>query len=97
MECYVQDTSSYLAAFLPSGCFATANETSNEVVLWPLPSEDKIIITEAAARLTIENTLQQIYRLVDIHPQQFRFKFSLFILFAVCGALAIVNSHFLLL
>lgn len=51
----VQAATSYLGAFLPNGCFATANEIGNEVALWSLPTEGKLIITEAVKRIPIEN------------------------------------------
>jgi len=61
----MQAASSYLGAFLPNGCFATANEVGNEVALWPLPTESKLIITEAAKKLPIENRSDRIQRLVS--------------------------------
>ena len=49
---------------MPSGCFATANTTGNEVVFWSAPSEECSIITKAATRLTIGNTSEHVCRSV---------------------------------
>ena len=83
MSAILQATSSYLGAFLASGCFATAIQKGSEVVLWPLPTEDKVIITEAAARLPIEN---QIHRFAYVHGTNHNYFIPLMSYHSIWGA-----------
>ena len=94
----LQAASSYLGAFLPNGYFATANEIGNEVALWPLPAESKLIITEAAKTFPIENMSDRIQRLVYTFPNNNNSYFSPnFCLTTACGGLETVKNHFFLL